>query len=88
MIAIESDFNHLDGDGRLILADLVIHATTPFAELAQADDRMLFVDGNEFVEGRLVADEKRGWVGEADWDTQDTIRAYPSELPVLASSPV
>lgn len=84
MIAIEADFNRLDGQGRLLLADLVIHEGTPFAEIAVAADRILFVDGGEFVEGRVVADKDRGWVGEADWDTQDTLRAYPANRPVLA----
>ena len=84
MIAIEADFNHLDGHGRLILADLTIHETTPFAEIAESADRILFVDCGEFVEGRIVADDKRGWVGEADWDTQDTLIAYPANRPVLA----
>ena len=83
MIAIEADFNHLDGEGRLLPVDLVIHEATPFAEIAQSSDRILFVDSGEFVEGRIVKDERRGWVGEADWDTQDTLRAYPADRPVL-----
>lgn len=84
MIAIEADFNHVDSRGRLILADLVIHKMTPFAEIAASADRILFVDSGEFVEGHIVADDNRGWVGEADWDTQDTLRAYPADRPVLA----
>lgn len=86
MIAIEADFNHLDGRGRLLLADLVIHKLTPFGEIAKSDERVLFVDSGEFVEGRIVADDQRGWVGEADWDTQDTLRAYPADRPVLMPS--
>jgi hypothetical protein len=84
MIAIEADFNHLDGHGRLILAYLVIHERTPFAYIAKSDERIVFVDSGEFVEGRLVKDPKHGWVGAADWDTQDTLRAYPADRPVLA----
>jgi len=80
MIEIEVDFNHADGRGRLLLADLVAHSVTPFADIAASGDRILFVDGNEFVEGRLVDDPERGWVGAADWDTQDTIKAYPGDL--------
>lgn len=34
MIVIEVDFNHLDGAGRLVLADLAVHERTPFAEIA------------------------------------------------------
>jgi len=85
MIAIEADFNHVDGDGHLLLTDLTIHATTPFDEIAKSPGRILFVDGVEVVEGRLISDDKRGWVGEADWDTQDTLRAYPPDRPVLSS---
>ena len=80
MIEIEVDFNHADGRSRLLLADLVAHSVTPFADIAASGDRILFVDGNEFVEGRLVDDPERGWVGAVDWDTQDTIKAYPGDL--------
>lgn len=83
MIAIEVDFNHSDGRGRLLLADLVAHERTPFADLAASGERILFVDGDEYVEGRLVDDPDRGWVGAVDWDTQDTIRAYPSDRSTL-----
>jgi hypothetical protein len=34
----------------------------------------VFVDCGELVEGRIV---------EVDWDTQDTLRAYPTNRPVL-----
>ncbi len=44
MIAIEVDFNHADGRGRLPLADLVAHERTPFADIAASGDRILFVD--------------------------------------------
>jgi hypothetical protein len=54
-------FNHLDGEGRLLLADLVVHATTPFAEIARSSERIVFVDRGEFVEGRIVEDKERGW---------------------------
>lgn len=83
MIAIEADFNHLDGKGRLLLADLMVHKETPFDEIARSTERILFVDSGEFVEGRIVEDEERGWVGEADWDTQDALHAYPANRPVL-----
>ena len=85
MIVIEVDFNHLDGAGRLLLADLVAHARTPFAEIAGSGERLLFVDGGEFVEGSLVQDPERGWVGLADWSTQDRLRSYPADPPVLTS---
>ena len=51
MIAIEADFNHLDGEGRLLLADLVVHERTPFAEIARCSER---------TEGRVVEDKERG----------------------------
>ena len=84
MIAIEADFNHLDGHGRLLLSDLQIHTATPFAEIADSGDRILFVDSGEFVEGRIVADEENRWVGAAEWDTQGTLRTYPANRTVLA----
>jgi len=86
MIAIEVDFNHSDGRGGLPLADLAAHAGTPFADLAGSDGRILFVDGDEYVEGRLVDDPERGWVGVVDWDTQDKIRSYPSDRSQLIHS--
>jgi hypothetical protein len=59
MIAIEADFNHLDGSGRLVLSDLVIHQSTPFAEvaaLAAADNH------RPLTSGRLqVASEPACW---------------------------
>jgi hypothetical protein len=85
MIVIEVDFNHLDGAGRLLLADLVVHERTPFAEIAVSGERVLFVDGGEFVEGSLVQDPERGWVGLADWATQDRLRSYPADRPALTS---
>lgn len=81
MIAIEADFNHLDGQGRLLLGDLAVHAQTPFRDIAESAERILFVDGDEFVEGRVLEDPTRGWVGDADWDTHDTLRAYPARYP-------
>jgi len=85
MIVIEVDFNHLDGAGRLLLADLVVHERTPFEEIAVSGERVLFVDGGEFVEGGLVQDPERGWVGAADWATQDRLRSYPADRPALTS---
>ncbi|MEW5992115.1 MAG: hypothetical protein AB1736_12320 [Chloroflexota bacterium] len=85
MIVIEVDFNHLDEAGRLLLADLVVHERTPFAEIAASDERVLFVDSGEFVEGSLFQDPERGWVGVADWATQDRLRSYPADPPALTS---
>jgi hypothetical protein len=87
MIVIEVDFNHLDGAGRLLLADLVVHERTPFADIAVSGERVLFVDGGEFVEGSLAQDPERGWVGIADWSTQDRLRSYPSDRPALSPFP-
>lgn len=85
MIVIEVDFNHLDKVGRLLLSDLVVHERTPFPEIAASGERLLFVDSDEIVEGRLVEDPERGWVGDVDWSTQDRLRSYPSDPPVLSS---
>lgn len=57
------------------LADLVVHEITPFAEIARSSERIVCVDSGEFVEGRIVEDKERGWVGGVDWDTQDTLSA-------------
>jgi hypothetical protein len=83
MIVIEVDFNHLDSAGRLLLADLVVHQLTPFAEIAASGERVLFVDSGEFVEGTLLQDPERGWVGVANWATQDRLRSYPSDRPAV-----
>lgn len=80
MITIEADFNRLNR-GRLILSRLAIHEYTPFAELAAADDKILFVQGEDIVEGKLVEDPELGWLGDADWTTQDTLHAYPAAEP-------
>lgn len=47
MITIKADFNHLDGQGRLILSDLLIHQDTPFEELARRQETILFRQGEE-----------------------------------------
>ena len=83
MIVIEVDFNHLDAEGRLLLADLVVHEGTPFADIAVSGERVLFVDGGEFVEGTLVQNPEQGWVGVADWATQDRLRSFPPGRPAL-----
>jgi len=82
MITIKADFNHLDGSGRLVLSDLVIHDQTPFDSIAASGKPILFVQGEDVVQGRLVKDAIRGWCGEADWATQDVLQEYPR--PVLA----
>ena len=84
MITVKADFNHLDGRGRLILSDLVIHEHTPFAEIAESGERILFVQGEDIVEGSLVRDDERGWVGEADWGTQGVLKSYPEGVAALA----
>ncbi len=84
MITIKADFNHLDGRGRLVLSDLVIHDHTPFDAIAASGKRILFVQGEDIVFGKLVNDPDRGWCGEADWDTQDVLQEYPR--PVLSKA--
>ena len=79
MITIQADFNHLDARGRLLLADLAMHRDTPFGEIAASRERVIFVDGADLVEGRLVADSEQGWVGEAEWDTQGVWESHPAQ---------
>lgn len=78
MITIDADFNRLN-HGRLVLSRLAIHEHTPFADLAASGEKILFVQGEDIVEGTLAEDPELGWVGEADWSTQDVLRSYPSE---------
>lgn len=80
MITIQADFNHLDARGRLLLKDLAMHRDTPFGEIAANHERMIFVDGTDLVEGRLVADAEQGWVGEADWATQGVWESHPPQV--------
>ena len=84
MITMKADFNHRDGRGRLILSDLVIHEHTPFAEIAGSGERILFVQGEDIVEGALVHDEMHGWVGEADWHTQGILKSCPEARKAIA----
>jgi hypothetical protein len=85
MITIKADFNHLDGAGRLVLSDLVIHDQTPFETIAASGKRILFVQGEDVVSGTLVRDAIRGWCGDADWGTQDVLQEYPRPVLVRAS---
>ena len=79
MITVQADFNHRDGRGRLVLSDLLTHQGTPFADIAASGERILFIQGEDVVEGSLVLDERHGWVGVADWETQGILRSYPTE---------
>jgi len=85
IITIQADFNHLDGAGRLILSDLVIHDATPFEVIAASDKSILFVQGEDIVFGRLVNDPVHGWCADLDWATQDIVEAYPRPALVRAS---
>ncbi len=84
MITLKADFNHLDERGRLILSDLLIHESTPFSQIAASGDRILFVQGEDIVEGSLVEDPELGWVGDVDWDTQDVLKSYPKGSRAIA----
>lgn len=54
-----------------------MHANTPFAEIAAKHRQIIFVDGEDLVRGELTHDTRLGWVGKADWTTQDVWEAYP-----------
>ena len=85
MITFKGDFNHVDGQGRLILSDLVIHAGTPFNALAAAGKPVLFIQAEDVVFSRLVQDANLGWRGAADWDTQEVLEEYPRPALTRAS---
>ena len=82
MITLKADFNHRDSLGRLRLEDLRMHATTPFAEIAAKSEQVIFVDGEDLVRGELIRDERLGWIGKADWSTQEVWEAYPIAVAV------
>lgn len=77
MITIKVDFNHRDSLGRFLLTDLKIHKQTPFETIAASDKPILFVQEEDIVYGKLFNDPEEGWVGIADWDTQDVLEEYP-----------
>lgn len=43
---------------------------------------ILFTDGEDVVRGSLAQDASRGWVGIADWSTQDLVESYPRSVAV------
>ena len=77
MITIKADFNHRDEHGRLILADLAMHRSTPFESIAARTRQVTFVDGEDAVVGSLEVDATRGWVGIVDWTTMETAETWP-----------
>ncbi len=77
MIMIEADFNHRDDRGRLILADLSMHRSTPFDQIGARGEAVTFVDGEDVVAGQLELDPAQGWVGVADWTTLEAIETWP-----------
>jgi len=83
MIAIKADFNRLN-NGRLILSRLAIHEHTPFEEIAASHDRVMFVQGEDIVSGFVDRDPELGWIGVADWTTQEILRSYPADSPSIA----
>ena len=79
MIVVKAVFDHIDGQGRLLLSDLAVHAETPFAQLVGVSERVVFVDGDQYVEGRVVDVDGRRWAGFVEWDTQGEFLSYPSD---------
>ena len=80
MITLKADFNHVDAQGRLRLEDLRMHDRTPFAEIAAKHGEIIFVDGEDVVRGELIRDPQLGWIGKADWSTQDVWESYPTAV--------
>jgi hypothetical protein len=77
MITLQADFNRMDSQGRLRVADLRMHQQTPFAQIASKQEPIIFVDGDDMVRGELVHDPRLGWIGQVDWSTQDVWESYP-----------
>jgi len=65
------------GEGRLLLADLVVHEITPFAEIARSSERIVFVDRGEFIEGRIVEDAGSSPLRAPDGPHRRTEGRYP-----------
>jgi hypothetical protein len=83
MIAMKADFNRLN-NGRLILSRLAIHEHTPVDKIAASHDRVMFVQGEAIVSGFVDRDPELGWIGVADWTTQEVLRSYPADSPSIA----
>ena len=77
MITIEADFNDRDEQGRLRLSRLTMHSATPFARIAKRHPRVIFVDGEDVVEGTLLRTQRDGWLGDADWQTLGVLERWP-----------
>lgn len=77
MIIIQADLNHRDAAGRLRLEDLEMHRGTPFDDIAHREDRVLFMDGEDAVYGRLILEPGVGWLGVVDWSTQQVVESWP-----------
>lgn len=80
MITIEADFNDRDEQGRLRLSPLAMHRDTPFAEIARRHSRVIFVDGEDVVEGKLIRTQRHVWLGDADWQTLGVLERWPREV--------
>ena len=65
-VRVFSDWNRLDGEGRIRLG-LMGHVSTDFTALVGVP--VLFVDGDEVVEGTVATGENGEWLGVADWTT-------------------
>jgi len=80
MITIDADFNDRDEQGRLRLSRLTMHRETPFAQIAKRHPRVIFVDGEDVVEGTLMRTQRHGWLGDADWQTLGVLERWPREV--------
>jgi len=80
MITIEADFNDRDEQGRLRLSRLAMHRETPFAQIAKRHPRVIFLDGEDVVEGTLMRTQGDGWLGDADWQTLGVLERWPREV--------
>jgi len=54
-----------------------MHRETPFADIAKRHSRVVFVDGEDVVEGTLVSNEAQAWLGVADWRTLGALEHWP-----------
>jgi len=59
--------------------DLHRHQKTPFAEMTEKHEPIIFLAG-DMVRGALVHDPELGWIGKVDWSTQDIWEGYPGAV--------
>ena len=64
--------------------DLHRHQKTPFAEMTEKHEPIIFLAG-DMVRGALVHDPELGWIGKVDWSTSGRATRALSPLAAVLS---